>query len=365
MDTLKEPQSKFAAHQALVSVILPVRNEAAFIERNLAALAAQTYPKAALEVLVVDGQSDDGTPARVDAFAAAHGGLAVRRLDNPQRSMPAGFNVGLAASRGEVVIVVGGHCTLAPDYVARCVEALARTGADCVGGLIETVGETAAAQAIAAAQSSPFGVGGATFRMADAQPGYVDTVAFGAYRREVFGRIGGLDEELVRNQDDEFNFRLTQAGGKIWLDPAIRATYYSRSSLRKLWTQYYDYGLYKVRVIQKRGAVPSWRHLAPGSFVLATALGLGLYALTRRKLFLAPLVAYTAANLAFSLATGLAQPPQGKRPAGRGILPYLPWAFAILHFAYGLGFLAGLWRWRRYGLPSLRVAQGTSGRQAT
>jgi GT2 family glycosyltransferase len=349
-----------AERQPLVSIVLPVRNEAAFIERNLMALAAQTYPLDRLEVLVVDGQSDDGTQERVRAFAAAQQGCDVRLLDNPQRIMPAGFNLGLAASHGEVVIVVGGHCTLAPDYVARCVETLRQTGADCVGGLIETVGETVEAQAIAAAQSSPFGVGGATFRMADAQPGYVDTVAFGAYRRDVFARIGGLDEELVRNQDDEFNFRLTQAGGKIWLDPAIRATYYSRSSLRKLWTQYYDYGLYKVRVIQKRGAVPSWRHLAPGSFVLAAAVGIGLFATTRRKLFLAPVVAYTATNLAFALATGLARPPQGKRAQGLGILPYLPWAFAILHFAYGLGFLAGLWRWRRYGLPSLRVAPWTT-----
>jgi glycosyltransferase involved in cell wall biosynthesis len=343
----------------LVSIILPVRNEAGFIERNLAAIAAQSYPQARLEVLVADGQSTDGTPQRVTAFAEQHPALVVRLLDNLQRSMPAGFNLALAACRGEVVIVVGGHCTLAPDYVARCVETLAATGADCVGGLIQTVGETQEARAIAVAQSSPFGVGGATFRMADARAGYVDTVAFGAYRRSVFARIGNLDEELVRNQDDEFNFRLTQAGGKIWLDPTIRATYYSRASLRKLWTQYYDYGLYKVRVIQKRGAVPSWRHLAPASLVLGILLGLLLFVLTRRKLFLAPVVAYTAANLAFSLAAGLGGGARTGQPARPdGILRYLPFAFAALHFAYGLGFLAGIWHWRKHGWPSLWQVQG-------
>ena len=334
-------------YQPFVSLILPVRNEAEFIGRNLAALAAQTYPRQCLELLVADGQSTDSTAEQVRAFSEAHPDLSIRLLDNPQRAMPAGFNRGLAAAQGEVIIMVGGHCVLAPDYVQQCVQALAQTAADCVGGVLLTVGENTEAEAISAAQSSPFGVGGAAFRMAHAQAGYVDTVAFGAYRRSVFDRIGLLDEELVRNQDDEFNFRLVQAGGKIWMDPAIRATYYSRASLRKLWTQYYDYGLYKVRVIQKRGAVPSWRHLAPTTFMLALFCGLLLFGLTRRKLFLGPLFAYTATNLAFSVTTSTRR---------RGILRYLPLAVATLHFAYGLGFLAGFWRWRRHGLPTLRVA---------
>lgn len=346
--------------QPYVSLILPVRNESAFIEHNLAALTAQTYPHPSMEILVVDGRSADDTRQRVTAFAASHLDVTIRLLDNPQQIMPAGFNVGLAAAQGDVIIVVGGHCTLQANYVQRCVTALQTTSADCVGGVIATRGETVEARAIALAQSSPFGVGGATFRMADPQPGYVDTVAFGAYRRTVFEQIGTFDEELVRNQDDEFNFRLTQAGGKIWLDPAIRATYYSRSSLKKLWKQYYDYGVYKVRVIQKRGAVPSWRHLAPATFVLALVAGILLFVVSRRKVTLAPLVAYVTANLAFSFATGLAdlRQPGARDVDGEplGALPYLPACFAILHFAYGIGFLAGLWRWRQYGIPSLQVA---------
>lgn len=354
----------------LVSLILPIRNEAAFIERNLTAIAAQSYPLSHIEVLIVDGQSSDGTLECVHAFAAQHQELNLHLLENPQRYMPVGFNIGLAASKGDVIIVVGGHCTLAPDYVERCVRTLQQTDAECVGGLIDTVGETTEARAIAVAQSSPFGVGGATFRMATAQAGCVDTVAFGAYRRTVFEEIGNLDEELIRNQDDEFNFRLLQAGGRIWLDPAIRATYYSRGTLRGLWKQYYEYGVYKVRVIQKRGAVPSWRHLAPAAFLLALVVGALLFVFSRRRVWLAPLVAYTAASLAFSFSIVFSNSITSKDPCTNEqqplrILPYLPVSFAILHFAYGMGFLAGLWRWRQHGFPSLRVAKRTPATERT
>jgi succinoglycan biosynthesis protein ExoA len=341
----------------LVSIVLPIRNEASFIERTLAALASQTYPRSDLEIIVADGMSEDATASSVHAFAARHEDMKVEVLINPRRIMPAGFNRGFEASHGDVIVVLGGHCVLAFDYVERCVEILERTGADCVGGVIETVGETVEGWAIAAAQSSPFGVGAARFRMVDVQPGYVDTVAFGAYRRSVFERIGTYDEELVRNQDDEFNFRLTQAGGRIWLDPSIRATYYSRSSLRKLARQYYEYGLYKVRVIQKRGAVPAWRHLVPAGMVLVVTASLTLFSLTQRLAFLLPICVYGIASLAFSVVAAMTATNTGNRRPPREILPWMPPAFAILHFSYGLGFLAGLWRWRHHGFPPLRVAR--------
>lgn len=329
---------------------MPVRNEAGYIRRSLGSLLAQDYPSDKLEILVVDGMSDDDTRViisqlleRERASISPNGSVVVAApivtiLDNPQRVAPAAFNIGLSAACGEVIIIVGGHSELAPDYVQRCIQALAQTGADCVGGPMTTLGETGVARAIALAQSSPFGVGGVAFRTGRTQGSYVDTVAFGAYRREVFARIGGFDEELVRNQDDELNFRLTQTGGKIWLDPAIKSLYYSRASLRSLWRQYYQYGLYKVRVIQKRGAVPSWRHLVPGLFVLAL-LGSWLLALVTRRprLGLSVVGPYAVANLTASLWTARSEPR---------MLPLLPLAFATLHLAYGLGFLVGLWRWR-------------------
>ncbi|MBC7225266.1 MAG: hypothetical protein H5T59_13510 [Anaerolineae bacterium] len=178
------------------------------------------------------------------------------------------------------------------------------------------------------------------YRVGRSTPGFVDTVPFGAFRREVFDRIGGFDEELVRNQDDEFNFRLAQAEGRIWLDPSIRSVYYSRASLAGLWRQYFQYGLYKVRVMQKRRGIPSWRHLVPPAFVLGL-FGSGLLALATRQPRWALAVAgpYAVANLGASLWT-----------ARRDVraLPLLPLAFATLHLAYGLGFLWGLWRWRAH-----------------
>jgi succinoglycan biosynthesis protein ExoA len=325
---------------------MPIHNEAQHIERSLSAVLAQDYPLDHLEVLVVDGMSTDGTRYIVANLEIRNPkrrpepveGSAIRILDNPARIVPTALNIGLQHARGDVIIRVDGHCEIAPDYVRRCVEVLQEIGADCVGGPIVTVGETWVAQAIALAQSSFFGVGGVAFRTGRNRPGYVDTLAFGSYRREVFERIGGFDEELVRNQDDEFNFRLIQAGGKIWLDPSVQSIYYSRATLRGLWRQYFQYGLYKVRVIQKRGAVPSWRHIVPATFVVALLGSLFLTLMTHQPLWgLGVAGTYALANLLASFWTA--------RQDWR-TLPVLSPAFAIIHLAYGLGFLWGLWRWR-------------------
>ncbi|MCA9952387.1 MAG: glycosyltransferase family 2 protein [Anaerolineales bacterium] len=320
-----------------VSVIMPVRNEGAFIAHSLGSVLAQDYSIECMEVLVVDGMSDDGTRDVVQRLAGQTA-VSVKLIDNPAGIVSPGLNKGIKQAAGEIIMRVDGHCEIAPNYVARCVETLRQTGADCVGGAMVTVGETAVAQAISSAQSSPFGVGDVTFRTGCKEGAFVDTLAFGAYRREVFERLGGFDEELVRNQDDEFNFRLTQAGGKIWLDPAIRSVYYSRASLPKLWRQYYQYGLYKVRVMQKRRAVAAWRHLVPGLFVLSIVGSLLLSLVTQqKKWFTLVTTPYIMANLAATTYTA-----RGKWR----IAPILPLAFAVLHSAYGLGFLHGLWHWR-------------------
>ena len=330
-----------------VTIIMPIRNEAEFVRRSLGAVLVQDYPPECLEVLVVDGMSDDGTRRIVrEMFERSKVEMSqcssLQLLDNPERIVPTALNIGLEHANGDIIIRVDGHCEIVPDYVRRCVAILEEAGADCVGGAMETVGRTVMAESIALAQSAPFGVGGVAFRTGSDEGRYVDTLAFGAYRREVFERIGNFDEELVRNQDDEFNFRLTQAGGKIWLDPSIQSVYYSRASLQGLWKQYFEYGLYKVRLIQKRGAVPSWRHLIPGGFVLGLIFSLLLALLTGRKRWALIVVGpYAAANLAASLWAARAR---------ARLLPWLPPAFATLHLAYGLGFLWGLWRWRdRWG----------------
>lgn len=318
-------------------MILPIRNEAAFIERSLGSVLAQDWPAKQMEVLVADGMSDDDTRAIVRRVADAHPAHRVRIIDNPGRIVPTGFNRALAAARGDVIVRVDGHCEIDSTYVRRCVEVLDETGASNVGGLQNAVGSGLVPTAIALATSSPFGVGGARFHYAT-RAQWVDTVYLGAWPRSIFNEVGGFDEELVRNQDDELNFRIRQSGGRIWLDPSIRSVYFGRASFKKLWRQYYQYGLYKVRVIQKRGGVASWRHLVPATFVVGL-IALGALSLLTGDARWALAIAgpYAAVNLLASLWTA--------RKAWT-TLPLLPLVFFILHASYGAGFLWGLWKWK-------------------
>lgn len=318
----------------VVTILLPIRNEARYIAQCLDAVIAQDYPRDQIEILVVDGMSDDGTRNIVTQFSARD--ARIHLIDNSERIVPTALNRGIRAARGEVIIRVDGHAVIAPDYVRRCVEQLAITGADNVGGPMRAASDTWIGKAIVLATSSPFGVGGARFHYAET-PGWVDTVYLGAYRRQVFDRIGLFDEELVRNQDDEFNFRLTRAGGKIWLDPQIRSTYYSRSTLRGLWKQYFEYGFWKVRVIQKHRQPASWRHLVPVTFVLVLGLALLASVAFQSILWFAGVILpYALASFGSALWLSLRN--------GVRYFPVLPLAFATMHLAYGLGFLAGLLR---------------------
>ncbi|RJQ45361.1 MAG: glycosyltransferase family 2 protein [Gaiellales bacterium] len=318
--------------EPLVSVVIPMLNEELHIERCLSSLTRQDYPAGRLEIFVVDGLSSDRSREIVSRFA--RGTPPVTLLDNPARVTPNALNTGILHSKGGVVVILGSHSYVEPDFVRRNVEALAQTGADCVGGRIETISDSATGRVISLAMSSPFGVGGARFRTSD-KPGYVDTVAFGAYRREVFDRIGLFDEELVKNQDDEFNFRLTRSGGRIYLDPSIRSSYWSRTTLRSLWKQYYQYGRWKTRIFKKHGRLPSGRHIAPALAltVFAASVLAGLVHRDAAWLPLSLLAAYLAVSLAVTL----------KAVTRNGAACFmLPLAFATLHLSYALGFIRGL-----------------------
>jgi len=320
-----------------LTIVMPVRDEADFIERSVGAVLAQDYP-GTFQVLVADGGSTDGTREVLDRLAGGDERLSV--LDNPEGIVPTGLNRTLACARGTVVIRVDGHCEVPEDYARRCVAALVATGADCAGGVIHTEGGSREARAVALAQSSLLGVGGARFRTGAAEPRHVDTLAFGAYRREVFDRIGTFDEELVRNQDDEFNLRLTQAGGRIWLDPSIRTTYWSRASVRGAFLQYFQYGTYKVRVAQKRRTLPSGRSLVPAVLVAALASSAVVGVLRRdRRLVFGPALTYAAGTVVAAAVEARRDP---------GAAPLAPPAFAALHLGYGTGVWWGLWRWRRH-----------------
>lgn len=318
-----------------VTVIMPIRNESDFIERSLGAVLAQDYPHTSMEVLIADGMSTDDTRAIVERTAAGTPDITVTIVDNPGQIVPTGFNAALNKAKGEIIVRVDGHTLIERDYVRQCVETLQRTGADNAGGRMDPVSSTTFGQAVALATSSPFGVGGARFHYSD-QEEWVDTVYMGAWPRRVFDRIGPFDAELVRNQDDEFNYRLRSSGGKILLNPAIRSTYYNRSTWKALWRQYFQYGYWKIRVLQKHPLQMRARQFVPPAFAAALVGSAGLMALWRpaRWLFGFVVGAYAAANL---VASGLT----AKRARGNAGL-WLPLVFATLHLSYGLGFWRGM-----------------------
>jgi glycosyltransferase involved in cell wall biosynthesis len=318
-----------------VTVVVPMRNEEDHIDRCLQSVLDQDYPGEQVEILVVDGMSTDSSRRIVSGFAGRHAN--VRLLDNEKRIAPAAFNLGIRNAGGSMVAIIGAHCSLAPDYISNCVHYLSTREAECVGGAIENIGEGFWGQVISLAMSSPFGVGDAHFRYAH-QERYVDTLAFGAYRREVFDKIGLFDENLVRNQDYELNYRLRKAGGKILLTPAIKSHYYTRSSLRNLWSQYFQYGFWKVRMLRKHPRSVRVRQLVPPLFVLILLLSGALSAISSLAAWVFALVvtSYLSLSLAFSFSIAA-------RKGWRYFL-ILPVIFACLHLSWGLGFLYSLAR---------------------
>ena len=323
-----------------VTILLPIRNEAAFIERGLRAILAQDYP-GEMEILIADGLSTDNTRQIIHKLAALHPQISVQVIDNPGQIVSTGINIALKHTTGDIIIRVDGHTLIAPDYVRQCVETLQRTNADNVGGKMNAIGSNPFGKAVTLATSTPFGIGGGRFHYSNDEE-WVDTVYMGAWPRRVFEKIGLFDEELVRDQDDEFNYRLREQGGKILLSPAIKSEYTVRSTPRALWRQYFQYGYWKVRVLQKHPRQMSLRQFVPPAFVLAllgSAL-LALFPVLRLPSLVVPLM-YLAANLFASLWTASRR--------GWHYLPLLPIIFAILHLSYGLGFLIGLVKfWNRW-----------------
>jgi succinoglycan biosynthesis protein ExoA len=320
-----------------VTVVMPVRNESAFIERSLGAVWAQDYPPERYEVIVADGLSTDGTLQWLqNQQASAQSRLKI--VTNHGRIAPTGLNAAIAQARGDIIVRVDGHCEIAPDYVRRCVAHLQNAEVDGVGGPLETIGQTPLAQAIACAMSSPFGIGNSAFRTVKGQTMLTDTVAFPAYTRAAIERAGPYDEELVRNQDDEYNYRLRKLGGRILLAADVRARYYSRGNLRSLLRQYFQYGVWKVRVLQKHPRQMSGRQFVPPLFV-TTLLTLSSAAL------ISSLAAWllTAVVLSYAAANGLATILTARR-CGWQLAAYFPIIFPTLHLSYGVGFLVGLFR---------------------
>jgi GT2 family glycosyltransferase len=319
----------------VLSFVVATWQEAAFIGPCLERLLAQDI-EAGIEVLVVDGGSTDGTRELVEQAAEADGRVTL--VDNPARVAPAAFNLGIAASHGRYVSLIGAHSLPQTDYARRLVRAFEETGAWLVGG--RAVSEPATgghvAAGIARAMASPLGVGGATFRLSD-QAGWADTGFPGAYRRELFEAIGPFDEELVRNQDDDLHLRARLAGYRLWYEPELATVYHPRSTLVGLWRQYEQYGFWRAVTLRKHRRLASPRQAAPGLLVAGLVLGVPLGA-WRRSLRLGWAAGLTA-WVAVVAAAGLRERRRGADPATSAAAAT---AVATMHLSYGKGFWRGV-----------------------
>jgi succinoglycan biosynthesis protein ExoA len=258
---------------ATISIIVPCRNEQNTIQLLLKSLYQHSYPRSQIQVVIADGLSSDHTRQRITEFSKEHPDLCVIVVDNSKGNIPAGLNRALAASTGEIIIRLDAHSVPNADYIARCVKALENGFGDNVGGVWEILpgGTSWQARAIAIAAAHPFGVGDAWYRYSD-RAQLVDTVPFGAFRRELYEKIGAFDETLLTNEDYEFNTRIRQSGGKVWLDPAIRSVYFARSSFADLIRQYWRYGFWKARMLRNYPDAIRWRQILPPAFVISLLL---------------------------------------------------------------------------------------------
>ena len=320
----------------VTSVIIPIRNEERYIESCIESLLQQDYPIEQLEFLLVDGNSTDRTCDIVQQYCAQYPQLQL--LNNPDKTVPYALNLGIRASKGSYIILMSAHSTYPGDYISKCIEVIERTGADNVGGVIETRSHGLWGTAIAHMLSSKFGVGNARYRVGGAKDGYVDTVPFGTFRREGFDKFGYFDLRLTRNQDYELNYRIRKNGGEIYLSTDIRLTYYSRDSMRSLMKMGFQNGKWSVITSFLCPGSMGVRHLIPLLFVLS------LLTLVPASLFfphmwwtyilLAEVVCYGLLDLGYSLSIAMKNKVKYFLPL---ILLYL-----VFHISYGLGSLVGL-----------------------
>jgi len=342
-----------------ISIIIPCRNEKRHIRPFLESVLAQELDAGyELEILVADGMSDDGTRTVLREYIAQSGENRIRLIDNPGRIVSTGLNAAILSACGEIIVRMDAHSTYAKDYVRECVKALHETGADSVGGPWVADGKGVVGQAIATAFHAPFCTGGGKAH----DPGYegeVDTVYLGCWPRSAFDKTGLFDPELVRNQDDEFHFRLRRSGGRVWQSPRIQSSYTPRASLKALFRQYLQYGFWKVAVMRKHAGLAAWRHAVPALFVgslLMEILLIALSSIAGHPVAAARMAAVMALELILYLSACVIAASTFARTVSLPVLLLLPVVMIVYHVSYGLGFLLGLGSWitrlRRPSTPS-------------
>ncbi|MBI5806597.1 glycosyltransferase family 2 protein [candidate division TA06 bacterium] len=326
-----------APARPFISIIVPTYNEAGYIGRVLDDIAGQDYDPSRYEVLIADGRSSDRTREIVGEYAATRPGIKI--IDNPGRFVPFGLNLAIKQSVGEIIVRMDAHSRYPQNYLSLLIEWGDRLGADNVGGVWITLpsNDSAKSRAIALALTHPLGVGNALYRLGSGKVKEVDTVPYGCYPKRVFEKIGLFDEQLLRNQDDEFNARLKRSGGKIFIIPDIKIKYFARENFSKLGKMYYQYGYFKPLVNKKIKIPANARQLAPAALILMPVVlsvlawwntGFGWVAFGLLSIYL---LAVTGVSLSLS---------SGKVP---GLFTGLMGSFFTIHFSYGWGYLRGIW----------------------
>lgn len=319
-----------------VSIIIPARNEEAFIINTLTSIMAQDYPQEFVEVIIADGESDDRTCALIQGFIDTHAN--VKLINNPERVVPYALNYAIKIATGDVIVRLDAHSKYPENYVSRLVYELGRLKADNVGGVWNTTpaNNGVVATAIALATSHPLGIGDASYRLENLGVKEVDTVPFGCFPKEVFDRIGLFDTDLIRNQDDEFNGRIIKNGGKIFLIPDVEIEYYARASVSTMMKMFFQYGLFKPLVNVKLGSAATLRQFVPPVFVLFLLFGLVVPFLPQLLMisYLVGLSFYILISVFVGVKIALAN-------NRFSLLIVIPWLFPLIHISYGWGYIKG------------------------
>lgn len=316
--------------EKLISIVIPVRNEEKHIRKCIESLLSQTYPHYLMEILFIDGMSEDMTK-QIILERTINTNLNVRILENKKRIAPVAMNIGIKNAKGDIIIRLDAHSSYAKNYIELCVDTLEMTKADNVGGVLTTIGKGIIGQSYANVLSSKFGVGNSGFRT-NAKSDYTDTVPFGAYNKKTFEKFGLYDERLVRNQDYELNYRIRKNGGKIYLNSEIRLTYYCRDSISSIVKQSYENGKWNYITMKLCPGSMGIRHFVP--FIFFTSLIvmpiLSFFSIWLAYLFFLELIVYLLLDLLYSKNHNII------------CAAYTAIIYPIFHISYGFGTFRGL-----------------------
>lgn len=317
-----------------VSALLVTRNEKDYIRMSLMSLIDQNYPKDKYEIVIIDGGSRDGTLDIIKELQDTYNSdnFSIRVVPNPKKILATGWNIGILSAKGEYVVRLDAHATAEADFIQKSIDTMQRVDAVCVGGKLTSKSLNGEDNVISYVLSSPFGVGNSSFRVSE-EEGYADTAVYGLYKKEIFKRAGYFDEKMVRNQDIEMHSRIKKMGGKFYFNPAIKSTYYTRNTVKKMLKQAYGNGQWNMVLLKRGSGALSLRHMVPFAFVLSIigAIGLG---------FIHPLFWLLGATVVL-LHLGLGLYFATKKTKKISQLLVMPFLFISLHFAYGLGYIKG------------------------